>query len=60
MPHLVLTSMQASLASEIQQSSRSLRSQEKEYFQRVKSYEGTVNSAIQLTAEQRKTMEGEW
>jgi|JI6StandDraft_1071083.scaffolds.fasta_scaffold81094_1 hypothetical protein len=52
--------MQASLASEIQQSSRSLRSQEKEYFQRVKSYEGTVNSAIQLTAEQRKTMEGEW
>lgn len=42
--------MQASLASEIQEISRSLRNQEKEYFQRVKTYEGTVNSAIQLTA----------
>jgi len=57
----VLKSMAASLAAEIQQSSRSLRKQEQEYFKQVKSYEkGITNSAIELTAEQRKTMEGEW
>lgn len=53
--------MAASLASEIQSASRSLRSQEQEYFKRIKSYEGsTVNSAIELTAEQREAMRGEW
>lgn len=57
----VLKSVAASLASEIQSASRSLRSQEQEYFKRIKSYEGsTVNSAIELTAEQREAMRGEW
>ena len=52
--------MSASLAREIQEASRGLRNQEHEYFKRIKTYESTVNSAIQLTVEQRKTMEGEW
>ena len=40
--------------------SRSLRSQEQDYFKKIKTYEGsTVNSAIQLTTEQKKAMEGE-
>lgn len=38
-----------------------MRQQEQEYFRRIKAYEGsTVNSAIRLTEEQRKAMEGEW
>lgn len=56
----MLKNMEACLACEIQEASRSLRNQEKEYFTRVKTYEGTGNSAIQLTAEQRKSMEDEW
>jgi hypothetical protein len=52
--------MQSSLAGEIQECGRNLRSQQQEYFRRIKSYEGSTNSAIELTAEQRRSMEGEW
>jgi hypothetical protein len=52
--------MQAALAGEMQEASRNLRNQQQEYFKRIKAYETTINSAIQLTAEQRKSMEGEW
>lgn len=52
--------MQAALAGEVQEASRTLRNQQQEYFKRIKAYETTTNSAIQLTAEQRKSMEGEW
>ena len=52
--------MQSSLAAEIQECSRALRSQQQEYFRRVKSYECSTNSAIQLTEEQRRSMEGEY
>lgn len=42
--------MESSLAGELQEASRSLRTQEQEYFRKIKSYEGsTINSAIQLT-----------
>jgi syntaxin 16 len=58
---LVLKSIESSLAGEMQEVSRSLRGQEQDYFRKIKSYEGsTVNSAIQLTEEQRKSMESEW
>ena len=44
--------MQSSLAGEIQECSWTLRSQQQDYFRRVKSYEGSTNSVILLTAEQ--------
>lgn len=50
-------SMESSLAGEIQEASRCLRTQEQEYFRKIKSYEGSnINSAIQLTVEQKKAM----
>jgi hypothetical protein len=53
--------LENSLASELQEASRSLRGQQQEYFRKVKSYEGSnINSAIQLTMEQRKAVESEW
>lgn len=59
--HRVNKNLENSLASELQEASRSLRSQQQEYFRKVKSYEGSnINSAIQLTLEQRKAVESEW
>ncbi len=61
MCYLVNKNLENSLASELQEASRSLRSQQQEYFRKVKSYEGSnINSAIQLTLEQRKAVESEW
>lgn len=44
--------MEKSLALEIREASKSLRTQEKDYYDRLKAYEtGTVNHAIQLRRE---------
>lgn len=41
-----------SLAQEIREASKDLRNQEKEYFERLRTYEkGTINNAIQLNTE---------
>lgn len=46
--------MEKSLALEVVNVSRALRSQEKDYFDRLKSYEsGSANLAIQLRQEDR-------
>jgi hypothetical protein len=49
--------MERSLGMEIREVSRSLRAQEKEYFDRLRTYEsGTLNTAIQLREEDRQKM----
>lgn len=49
--------MERSLAQCIRECSRDLRTQEKEYFDRLKSYErGTKNSAIELSETQKEKM----
>lgn len=61
--NLDLKNLELSLAASIRESSRSLRNQEKEYFNTIRSYEkSTGNSAIELTQEQKKMMmrEEEW
>ena len=52
LPDPVLRNMEKSLALEIREASKSLRTQEKDYYDRLKAYEtGTVNHAIQLRQE---------
>jgi hypothetical protein len=51
--------MEMSLAQEIREASKDLRNQEKEYFERLKTYEkGTINNAIQLNTEEQERMRG--
>lgn len=53
--------MEKSLALEIREVSKSLRAQEKEYYDRLRAYEtGTVNLAIQLKEEDRQKMKDEF
>lgn len=56
---IVISNMQFSLAQEIRDLSRELRNQEKEYFDRIRTYEkNIVNRAIQLSDEEKKNMRG--
>lgn len=53
--------MEKSLALEIREVSKSLRAQEKEYYDRLKAYEtGTANLAIQLNQEDRRKMKDDF
>jgi|688.fasta_scaffold1050912_2 hypothetical protein len=53
--------MEKSLALEIREASKSLRAQEKEYYDRLKAYEtGTANLAIQLKQEDRLKMKDDF
>jgi hypothetical protein len=53
--------MEKSLALEIREASKALRTQEKDYYDRLRSYEtGTANLAIQLREEDREKMKDEF